>query len=281
VHKLSSANPDLLIFLILRHDANRRAAYSITHALHVASVCSMMAERLEWTPAQRHAYIGAALTMNMSIVELQGRLAGQATPPTPAQRQQIHEHPVASANLLRQVGLDDTTWLGAVEQHHEAPGGTGYPNQVAEPSDIALRLRFVDMFTAKLSPRADRASLAPNIAARDLFKENNGHPHVAMLIRELGIYPPGCFVKLASGETAIVVGRRATANAPRVVCITNEQGRPVASPEPRDTSQQEHAVVGTVPEKNVMVRVPWDKLYEHCVTPSPSLALDAPAPTAA
>lgn len=261
---LSELNPDLLIFLILRQDPNRRASYSTVHALHVAAVCSLLARRLQWEPADRSSFLGAALTMNLSIVELQGRLASQPGPPSQVQRQQIHDHPVASANLLRHAGLHDDKWLAAVEQHHEVAGGTGYPAGVAEPMDMALLIRFVDMLTAKLSPRADRGSLPANVAARDLFKETSGHPHVATLIKEFGIYPPGCFVKLASGETGVVLRRTASANAPVVASITNGQGAPVSAPVRRDTSQPDHAVVSIVPDNNVMVRVAWDRLYDEC-----------------
>jgi hypothetical protein len=30
----------------------------------------------------------------------------------------------------------------------------------------------------------------------------------AALVKEFGIYPPGCFVRLASGELAMVIGPR-------------------------------------------------------------------------
>ena len=43
------------------------------------------------------------------------------------------------------------------------------------------------------------------MAARRLFAANPGSPMAAALIKEFGLYPPGCFVKLKSGETGVVV----------------------------------------------------------------------------
>ena len=49
----------------------------------------------------------------------------------------------------------------------------------------------------------------------------------AALIKGLGVYPPGDFVKLRNGETAIVVQRTAAGNAPIVAVLADAGGRPV------------------------------------------------------
>jgi len=38
-----------------------------------------------------------------------------------------------------------------------------------------------------------------------MFVQDQGHPMVAALVKEFGIYPPGCCVRLASGEVGLVV----------------------------------------------------------------------------
>jgi len=258
---LSDTSPDLLIFLILRHDQTRYNHYGVFHALHVAAVCSLIALRLKWSDADRLSLVGAALSMNLTITELQGSLAVQRQPLTPAQRQQIHAHPTEAANLLRHIGIADEKWLTAVEQHHEIPAGGGYPAQLASPSNLSQVLRYIDMFVAKLSARANRLAELPNIAARKLFTQNNADPLAAVVIKEFGIYPPGCYVKLVSGELAIVTRRGPNANTPLVAALTNADGYALLDPVRRDTAKAEHAVREIVGENEVFVRPSWKKLH--------------------
>lgn len=260
---LADGNTDLLIYLILRHDYSRLINYGVVHSLHTAALCSLLTRRLGWAEARRQSLIGAALTMNIQMLELQGSLAVRGIAPSDAERQVIIEHPFASARLLRDAGLSDQDWLSAVEPHHENPSGTGYPLGLTEPTEMARLLRFVDCFTAKHSPRAGRKPQPAQKAARDLFTQSGGDPLAALIIKEFGIYPPGVYVQLANGEIAIVTQRGASANAPIVAAITNKNGDPLAHPARRDTSTASHAITSTVPEGQIKVRVTVDALYDR------------------
>jgi hypothetical protein len=152
-------------------------------------------------------------------------------------------------------------WLAAVEQHHELTDGTGYPARRTDVVELAQALHYVDVFTAKLSARSSRVALAPNVAAREIFTGSAGHPLAAALIKEFGIYPPGCFVRLFSGETAIVIHRGESVNTPIVACMTNRNGDPLPQHLKRDTAQKESAIVALVPDSDVLVRVPLETLY--------------------
>jgi HD-GYP domain-containing protein (c-di-GMP phosphodiesterase class II) len=258
---LTERHTDPLIYAIVRHDHSRFASYGSVHSLHVAAVCSLLARRMGWSEERHACAVCAALTMNLSIIELQGHLAARGEALTPAQREAIHVHPQASAQLLREAGLADEAWLAAVEQHHEQPEGRGYPRGLQTPGELSQMLRYVDIFTAKHAPRAARPPLPPQQAARELYTGSGAHPVAALLIKEFGIFPPGCFVKLSSGETAIVVRRGSSANAPLAAAITNRNGDALATPLRRDTSQADFAIVNSLIDRAVLVQVTVDKLY--------------------
>src|ERR1700692_1341051 len=101
VISLCASSRDLLIFLILRHDQTRYKDYGVFHSLHVAATCGLIARRLKWSEDDRYSLVGAGLTMNMSITELQGQLAMEGQAPTDEQREHIHRHPRESAARLR------------------------------------------------------------------------------------------------------------------------------------------------------------------------------------
>ena len=122
-------------------------------------------------------------------------------------------------------------------------------------------LRHIDVFMAKMAPRAMRAPLPAQLAARQLFQEDGGGPVSAAIIKEFGIYPPGEFVQLKSGEMAVVVRRSANARTPLAASITDRQGMPMVNTVPRDTGKPEFAIVSVVTDKSLVLRVPPERLY--------------------
>lgn len=258
--ELGGRNPDLLLFLVLRDAADLRS-YGVAHALHVGAVCGLLARALGWRGARRDSLLAAALTMNIAMTDLQGRLAQQAEPLNPAQREAVLDHPAAGFAMLRAAGVADTAWLDAVLQHHEQPGGTGYPRGLGAPCEAAQVLRWVDIYTAMHSARAGRGPLPAREVARELYTAGGGDGIAALVIKAFGIYPPGCCVMLASGETAIVVRRSANAAKPVAMALVNRHGDPM-SPLRRDTAQAEHAVIASVPPQSLHVRVAAQQLFE-------------------
>jgi HD-GYP domain-containing protein (c-di-GMP phosphodiesterase class II) len=258
---LADRYPDKVLFQILRHDQTKLNSYGVSHSLHSAAVCCLSARRMGWDDAQRRTLVAAAVSMNLSMIELQGRLAVQPVPPNADQRAAIDDHPLRSAEMLRAAGVDCPLWLAAVEQHHELTDGSGYPRRRSDVGELAQALHYADVFTAKLSARSSRGPLMPNVAARQMFTDSAGHPLAAALIKEFGMYPPGCFVRLASGEIAIVIHRGATVSTPVVACLTNAAGQAMMRPQRRETTDKASAIVALVADADVMVRVPWETLY--------------------
>ncbi|HJW11582.1 MAG TPA: HD domain-containing phosphohydrolase [Albitalea sp.] len=259
VLSLIERDPDLAIYQVVRQDASGMR-YGATHSLHAAIACNLAAQRLGWDRERIELLQRAALTMNLSMLELQGRLATQSTPPTAAQRAVIHDHPLRSVEILQAAGVTDPDWLEAVAHHHEDANGAGYPHKISEVGEMAALLHRADVFTAKLSPRATRAALAANQAARQMFLQDQRHPMTAAIVKEFGIYPPGCCVKLASGEIGVVVKRGETANTPIVATLVNRHSEQMMEPLRRNTSAPEHAIVEVVSEKWLRVRISPERL---------------------
>lgn len=258
---LTDRDADIAIYLCVRQDPRRLSIYGLAHSIHCALICLLVARRFGWDDAQVLTLVKAALTMNMSTVELQGRLAVQGVPPTQSQRALLAQHPIKSAEMLRAAGVDDALWLQTVEQHHERIDGSGYPAHITDPSEMARVLRGVDVYMAKISPRATRQPLTAQLAARQLFQEDHAGPVSVAIVKEVGIFPPGELVKLKSGEHAVVVRRTANATTPAVASITDRSGMPVVNTIVRDTAKPEFAIVSTDTDKGLVLRMPPERLY--------------------
>jgi len=257
---LIERDKDLAIFQVLRQDGNEHVQYGVNHSTHAAITAYLVSQRLGWSSDDAQRLFKAALTMNISMLELQGQLAVQDTAPTDEQRAAIRAHPEFSVRMLECAGVADGDWLRAVAQHHERPDGSGYPYGITRITDLAALVQRADIYTAKLSPRKGRSALAADVAGRAMFMQEPGHPMVSALVKEFGVYPPGCFVRLASGETGVVVRRGPTVMTPVVAVLSTAGGSLMLEPLRRDTSQAAHAIAAVVDCGEPISRIPTARL---------------------
>ena len=169
------------------------------------------------------------------------------------QRGMMRDHPERAAALLEEIGVDDPMWLHAVRHHHSAPSGPMAGRSAEET--IARLIRRADRYAARLSPRKTRPASSATAAAQVALLDEGGHTDEAgqALIRTLGLYPPGVWVKLHCGEIAMVVRRTAIAKAPIVVSLVGRSGMPLAVPALRNTRLPDYAVTGAVAPGQVKV----------------------------
>ena len=257
---LVERDADIGIYQSVRQDPTRLSLYGLSHALHCAMLCQLAATRVGWPVARVRTVVKVALTMNLAIVEVQGRFATLGRLTT-AQRDQIRAHPQAAVDRLAAAGIDDAEWLQAIIEHHERTGGGGYPQNLTALCETSRMLSMADVFMAKISPRTERPALSIQDAARQMFAESNGSPLAAAIIKEYGIYPPGNFVQLASGEIAVVVRRGATAHTPVAAAVTDPQGLATTKTLHRNTADPAYAIKGLVQDNKALLRVPPERLY--------------------
>lgn len=236
---LCDEHPDAVLAGML-HD--RQTRYAVRHMVHCAAVSHLFAEVVGIDPGVRVSLVAAALTMNLSFVDLQNELhGGSPRSVTEAERRQIRLHPERTVALLESLGVDDRMWLEFVAQHHESFDGSGYPRHLAG-ARIALGARMLglaDRYIARLRHRADRQGKLPNESLRDIFVSRGGEfdPQlVQFLVKTVGIYPPGLVVELENEEVGVVVRRTSAAHAPDVQVMVSHE-RLLPQPESRLTDQ--------------------------------------------
>lgn len=271
---------DMALYHVVRQESAHLYYYGYNHAIHTAVLCLLMARRLQWPQARLLSLMHAALTMNLSILQLQGVMAEQDEPMRESQKIQIQAHPELAVRWLSEAGVTDGDWLAAIAQHHEHADGTGYPQGRADPCDLAIALRVADVFTAKISRRKLRTALPIQEAARQLFREDHGGPLSSAVIKEFGLYPPGEVVKLACGEIGVVMRRTDSVKCPLVAAITDERGQPSVHTVQRDTSLPAYAIVGSVADKSLVARMPPERIYGYNQLAPTAAASPGPAPAA-
>ncbi|MDM4766762.1 HD domain-containing phosphohydrolase [Pelomonas sp. SE-A7] len=241
--------------------------YGVRHPLHRAIVCELLAGRKGMLPEERLPLLAAALTADVSMLKLQEELVRQASPLLPAQRAQLHQHPQESVRLLSSMGVQDSSWLLTVLQHHEIPDGSGYPRglKAGEISLGARILKIADLYTALTAPHAHREPLISKLAMRDIYMRRGAEVDeelALLLIKAMGVYPPGAFVRLQSGELAIVTQRGDNPKAPAAKAVVGPRGAPYERALPRRTELREYEIRDVV-ERDKIVKLGLNHIWGY------------------
>ncbi|MBX9794183.1 MAG: phosphohydrolase [Burkholderiaceae bacterium] len=237
--------------------------YSVTHSLLVTVLVELASRHLlAWPKEWRAPLRRAALTMNIAMTNLQDQLAMQDTPTSIQQRELIKTHALRGVQKLGELGISDSLWMLAVEQHHSSPPG---PLAAMEPAtQLARLIKRADVFAARLSPRKTRKAMSATAAAKAAYLDENQHPDEAgaAIIKATGLYPPGSFVRLVNKEVAIVLRRGLRANNPVVASVVGSNGMAIAKPIVRDTRLKQHEIAGSAAPHEVNVRLHIEALIE-------------------
>jgi HD-GYP domain-containing protein (c-di-GMP phosphodiesterase class II) len=245
IHKLCEMDIDAALGAVHIYDEH---PYTIVHPVHQAILCCIVSAQLDYSDADRRSLLCAALTANIAMLELQEQLHKQVDPLTGEQREAIRRHPEQGMQMLIRHGVNDVLWLKIVMQHHERFDGSGYPRGLEgdEVAQQAMLLAVADRYAAMVSSRGYRKPLSAKGALREFFvqKGKEFDESLSLLfIKNLGIFPPGTFVKLVNGETAVVIQRgKRDSMQPVVSSFISPRGGAYATPLRRDCSQKEYAI---------------------------------------
>lgn len=265
----ADVNRDVALACIL---LNQEGNYAVRHCIDTATVTLLVARALQKQPAEIQSLMAAALTMNLTMLQLQQGLQSQKRCLTEAESEQIKRHPAETVALLQKCGVTDSNWLSCVLDHHENEDGSGYPNgkKGSDISENAKILIIADRYCARVSTRDYRKSLLPNAAMRDILladKKNIDAGLATHFIRELGIYPTGTFVRMEDGEIGVVTGKGTSTTTPVVHALVGPRGVPLSYAIRRDTTLPLHAVREVLYGEQAAIHVNMEQLWGEDAKP--------------
>jgi len=118
------------------------------------------------------------------------------------------------------------------------------------------------MFTSRLAPRVSRTPMSTSAAMQGCYfdEEQQVDEAGAALIKAVGVYSPGLYVRLVNNELAVVIQRGKNTSTPRVAVLVNRDGLPAGTMMLRDTALPQYKIAASVPQREVKVQVPLDRL---------------------
>ena len=221
--------------------------YTICHPLHGAILSELIAKSVGYDIEKRIPIVAAALTANLGMLDLQEILHHQPTPITDDQRERIQMHPEESVRMLKEAGIDNQDLLQIIKQHHERIDRSGYPDKLDKSAitEGAQIIAIADRYAAMVSSRSYRQSLRSKDALKEFFLQKNklfDEKLTLTFIKELGVFPPGTYVTLRNGETAVVVERGKESMWPIVISLTGSGGALTEDPVRRDCNSELYAI---------------------------------------
>ena len=79
------------------------------------------------------------------------------------------------------------------------------------------------------------------------------------MLRVLGLYPPGSFVRLVNGDLAVVIRRGQKAHTPIVACVRRANGGVISQPVALDTRLRQNAVQRSLSADDVKIRLDHER----------------------
>ncbi len=208
-------------------------------ALFYGVLSRLIARQLDFDKSRTWSLVAAAVSANAALMPYQEKLNQSASALTPRLREIINKHPALSATMLQRVGIVDSLWLQIVEQHHERPDGSGYPNGLRDGQILleAQVVALVERYAALVSARGYRRRSHPYEALRKIREDAlvlSQRTLLDALNMTLSEHPPGTFVQLSNGETAIVIRRGTGTQQPVLKAVLAKGGNPYVTPLKRD-----------------------------------------------
>ena len=136
------------------------------------------------------------------------------------------QHVQHSVQLATVSGSFSPSALAMIADHHETLDGHGWPHQKSDLSAGARILALVNRYERLCSPEAPaKEALTPSEALAQLFRQESGKYDaglLSILVKLLGIYPPGSLVQLSDESVALVISPGANSLQPKVLIYRPE-----------------------------------------------------------
>ncbi len=185
------------------------AEETYVHALNVSVLALVLAKSLNMTVEEARFLGLAAIFHDIGKSEVPDRILLKTDPLTKAEQAFYEQHAEIGARLAKESGLSEHIST-IILQHHEHVDGSGFPHHLkqAQIDPLARLVCIVNAYDNLCNPINAAQGMTPYEALSHLFATQRSKFDSSMLkllIKCLGVYPPGSIVNLSTGVHGIVM----------------------------------------------------------------------------
>lgn len=238
IKNLLEEDKDFSLFILFYKLTSNFKNYSQNHSLFCSVLSYILSKELKISNESMFTIFFASFAQNISIIKLQNELVFQKEPLSDLQKYIIQNHAKNSVKLLVEIGVQNEEFFNLINQHHSIL------NDYNNENIFVHIIQAVDIYSASLTPRKHRIGLDSKNATERAFK---GKPLLRELITNIGLCPPGTYVKLKNQQIALVIRNTNLINLPIVTSVINQNGMPISIPSTHLSSNEDFKIVSALP----------------------------------
>lgn len=198
------------------------------HGVSVAVLAMMMGHALDLSPRELRDIALGSLLHDIGKLKVPDVIRRKRSALTTHESNYLQMHPNFAYDMLNRSGLFPKEVLHIVLHHHEFIDGSGFPDGLTDHKTpiITQIVSLANDYDQQLS---GQQISSPQVALGYLFK-NRATKHaeslIAILVKILGIYPPGTIVKLSDGCIAKVMMTSKEVSQPQVWACKEDGSEP-------------------------------------------------------
>ena len=224
--------------------------FIVPHSVNVAILSQRVARQLGLDGKELHILTVAALVHDVGTVRIPKEIIYKEDSLSNEEWEMMRQRPTFSAEIIESLGASYRAVAEITHQVHERLDGNGYPRALLLDG-IALEasiLGAVDIFEAFIHPRPYKKTVpaAAMYGVDNLMRMSHqfGDRVLKALVRSVGLFPVGTYVRLNSGEVARVLkGRAGNPMRPMVEVVFDNQKRRLTQKRHIDLMETPHLYV--------------------------------------
>lgn len=148
-----------------------------SHCVNVTLYSIMLAMSEGYNEKQLVEISLAALLHDIGKINISQEILNKPSHLSDSEFEAVHEHPLHSERLAKELGITDITILAAIRSHHENYDGSGYPNGIKGKAipRMAQIIGLCDAFDALTSKRDFRSEYSTFEALTLIKDEMSDH----------------------------------------------------------------------------------------------------------
>ncbi|BCS88569.1 HD-GYP domain-containing protein [Pseudodesulfovibrio sediminis] len=236
------SNPDTLVCLSKLSSFDN---YTYTHSINVAAIAVVFGEFIGMERDELTLLGLAGMMHDVGKTSVPAKIINKPDRLTKLECTEVKRHPGYGCTILEQTTDIPKKVIEAVMFHHERFNGSGYPSGLIRkeiPANARI-LGMADVYDALTSDRCYKQAIQPNKALGIMYgmRDQDFDPmEIQLFIKCLGIFPSGSFVRLNTGDYALVFETDArTPLFPKIKIVMDRKMRPIRMQEVNLATQSE------------------------------------------
>ncbi len=199
-------NPDVTLH-VMGENCGGEEVYH--HSLNVTVLSMMLAKGLNLSAEQTRLLGSGALLHDIGLLKLPKYLLTTSKSARTAPEQKVYESHTLKGEKFGELLALAPEMRSIIAQHHELADGSGYPLglKLVQITPLARIVSLTNFYDGLCNPENFTDALSPHEALAFIFarlRSKFDEQVLQVMIRALGVYPPGSLVKLSNDAIGIV-----------------------------------------------------------------------------